>query len=213
MLFKRAFISSERNTWIGNSSVSAVSFWTETIIRSVGVLALCGMITVCTCDVAVRSANSAFVDILASEEIIGHVYRLVASHTSAGITSIEVGTVHVGSTRFGETLVNVDAVVAVIELVSSVTRALERSVSIITSRISSAIVGFFSALVDVRASAINVVVTVAFLKAFAHECSFVVLAGAVGCASTVIGRALIDINASVIDDVESGVAAALITRV
>jgi hypothetical protein len=69
------------------------------------------------------------------------------------------------------------------------------------------------ALVDVGASAINIVVAVAFLKAFTHECSLVVLAGAVSCASAVVGSALVDINASVINDVISSIAAALIARV
>jgi hypothetical protein len=70
-----------------------------------------------------------------------------------------------------------------------------------------------SALIDVGASAINIVVAVAFLKAFTHECSLVVLADAVSCASAVVGSALVDIDASVIDDVISSIAAALIARV
>jgi len=66
VFFKNAFISSERDARIGNSSVSAISFWTKAVIRSGVILALGGVISVRSCYVAVRSSKSTFVNILAS---------------------------------------------------------------------------------------------------------------------------------------------------
>ena len=70
-----------------------------------------------------------------------------------------------------------------------------------------------SAFVDVGATTVDIIVAVAFLETFTHECTLEVLTGTVGSASTIVSSALVDINASVVDDVVSSITATLIARV
>jgi len=53
VFFENAFVSGKRNTRIGNSSISTVSFGTKTFVRSIVVFAFGGVIAICTCDIAV----------------------------------------------------------------------------------------------------------------------------------------------------------------